>query len=130
MNSGDGVKYILTAIPKRKPRNFLDDASDFFSNTFQAPLSLFGAPQPPQSKPEEVFNGTIELDDDDLVEVDRGEEAEVDDASDLMRRVKVIAVDAIEDMEFRSLAMNEQKRRRRTWDVYPIRKANARTGGL
>ena len=71
-----------------------------------------------------------EDDDDDLVEVDRGEEAEVDDASDLMRRVKVIAVDAIEDMEFRSLAMNEQKRRRRTWDVYPIRKANARTGGL
>jgi hypothetical protein len=93
-------------------------------------MSFLGGPQAPQTKPEDVFNGTIELDDDDVVENERGEETEVDDSPELVRRVRVIAVDPTEDLEFKSLAMNDQKRKRRTWNVYPIRKANARTGGL
>ncbi|KAH6917119.1 hypothetical protein BKA70DRAFT_1367634 [Coprinopsis sp. MPI-PUGE-AT-0042] len=130
VNSSNETKYILTAIPKRKPRTILDDASDFFTNTIRNPMSFLGASQAPLTKPEDVFNGSIELDDDDVLENERGEEAEVDDSPELARRVRVIAVDPTEDLEFKSLAMNEQKRKRRTWDVYPIRKANARTGGL
>lgn len=108
----------------RKPRTIMDDASEFLTSAFMGPISLFGGPQRPHSKPEEVFNGTIELNDEDIVEGERGEEGEVDDSGELMREVKIIAVDDNEKTPSRNTI------KRRTWVVYPLRKSNARTGGL
>ena len=86
-------RHLLTSIPMRQPRSIIDDASEFLTSAFLAPISLFGGPQGPQSRPEDVFNGNIELNEEDIVEEERGEEGEVDNSAELLRRVKVIAVD-------------------------------------
>ncbi|THH13014.1 hypothetical protein EW146_g7163 [Bondarzewia mesenterica] len=111
--------YHLTAMPMRKPRTFIDDASELLSSAIRLPLSLFsgGAPQPP-SKADEQFD----LREDELEEQDRGEDAEVDDSPELTRKVRVIATT---DAEARELG--EKARNRRCWLVSPLRRTAART---
>ncbi|KAG6897967.1 hypothetical protein C0992_008357 [Termitomyces sp. T32_za158] len=79
--------YLLTAIPLRKPKTMLDDAAAFLSMAVSTPLSLLsGVSSRPQATPDEVFRGPIDLDENEVVEEDRGEEAEVDDSPETGRK--------------------------------------------
>ncbi|RXW17036.1 hypothetical protein EST38_g8810 [Candolleomyces aberdarensis] len=122
--------YVLTSVPLRKPRTALEDASQFITTNIFGPLiSGFGvAPQhPPQATPEEVFNGKIELNDDEVVEEDRREEDEVDDSPELHRKLKVIG---IANKERSDKTLSDKARERRKWVVTGLRKSNARTTGV
>ena len=117
--------YVLTSLPKRKPRTLIDDASEFLSSAVTAPLSFFsgGVSSPPKAKPDEVFNGDIDLNEDELLDQDRGEEAEVDDSPDGLRKVRVLSI-LVHETE----ALGEKARQRRRWQVIPLRKSAQRTG--
>ncbi|KAF8913240.1 hypothetical protein CPB84DRAFT_1812115 [Gymnopilus junonius] len=124
----EGKTYLLTSIPLRKPRTILDDASRFIASNILTPFSLLttGQPAPAPARPDEVFNGDIDLNEDELVEDERGEEAEVDDSPEMGRKVKVVAVPTAEKGML-DLLVSEKMRRRRQWDVFPLRLSNART---
>ncbi|KAG9314169.1 hypothetical protein JVU11DRAFT_4955 [Chiua virens] len=81
-NSWRRRKYILSSVPMRKPKSFIDNASAFLSATVAAPFSLLtgGTSTQPKSTPEDVFSGDIDLAEDEMLEQDRGEEGEVDDS--------------------------------------------------
>ena len=120
--------YLLTSIPKRKPRTIMDDASDFIASSFLNPISyITGTSAPPQAKPDEVFNGDIDLTEDEVVEEERGEEAEVDNSADLGRKVKIVVVPTAEKAMM-DLVLSEKAKRRRKWVVIPLRTSNAKTG--
>jgi hypothetical protein len=110
----------------RKPRTIIDDASDFISSAIATPLSLLSIGGPPKATPEEVFNSGIDLKEDEVLEHERGEEAEVDDSAEAFRRIKVLAIanKAKEDGTLIAKA-----RARRCWEVVPLRKSNKRTDG-
>jgi len=121
--------YLLTSIPKRKSRTILDDASDFFTSGFLSPISYFtgNSALPQQARPDEVFNGDIDLAEHEVLEEDKGEEAEVDNSPDLSRDVRIIAVSTAEK-SMMDLLLSEKARRRRKWVVTPLRTFNAKTG--
>ncbi|KAF8640942.1 hypothetical protein AX17_000589 [Amanita inopinata Kibby_2008] len=130
-------RYLLTSIPLRKPRTILDDASAFISNAFTSPLALLsgntgystGSEQKTTrhqmvAKPDEIFDGEIDLNENEVLEEERGEEGEVDDSPELGRKVKVIGVPMGEDVA----ALSGKARNRRMWQVLPLRRSNAKTG--
>jgi hypothetical protein len=118
--------YILTSIPKRKPRTFIDDASEFLSSAITVPISFLsgGVGSPTTAKPDEVFNGDIDLNEDELLDQDRGEEAEVDDSPDGLRMVRVLCVAP----HVKNETLGEKQRLRRSWQVIPLRRSAQRTG--
>jgi len=119
--------YLLTSIPQRKPRTIIDDASDFFTSSFLTPISfLTSSSAPPQARPDEVFNGDIDLAEDEVLEEDKGEEAEVDDSPALGRKVRIVAVSTAEK-SMMDLLLSEKAKKRRKWVVTPLRTVNART---
>lgn len=118
-NAWKSKMYLLTSIPMRKPRTLIDDASEFLTSTILTPISWGRAA--PQATPEEVFNGDIDLNEDDVVEEERGEEGEVDDSPEAGRKVRVIGVVG--------RVVNEKARNRRRWVVTPLRTVNAKTKG-
>jgi len=123
--SWQSKSYILTSIPMRKPRTILDDASDFISSAIATPFSFLSISGPAKATPEDVYNTNIDLNEDEVLEHERGEEAEVDDSLEPIRRIKVLAIDkATED---KTLIRQVQERRR--WEVIPLRKATKRTEG-
>ena len=75
---------------------------------------------PPQAKPDEVFNGDIDLTEDEVLEEDKGEEAEVDDSADLTRNVRIIAMSTAEK-NMMDLLLSEEARKRRKRVVIPLR---------
>jgi WD repeat-containing protein 23 len=121
--SWQNKSHILTSIPMRKPRTIIDDASDFISSAIATPLSFLSGGSPPKATPEEVFNSGIDLNEDEVLEHERGEEAEVDDSQEAIRRVKVLAI-ANEDK-----TLIEKAKARRRWEVTPLRKSTKRTDG-
>ncbi|TFK56757.1 hypothetical protein OE88DRAFT_1613520, partial [Heliocybe sulcata] len=80
-------RYILSSIPERKPKTFMDDASAFLTSAMNTPLSFFSGNRNVESSPDAVFGGELELHEDEILEQDRGEEGEVDDSPDPLRRV-------------------------------------------
>ncbi|KDR85585.1 hypothetical protein GALMADRAFT_234533 [Galerina marginata CBS 339.88] len=126
-NAWQGKTYLLTSVPLRKPRTILDNASEFIASNILTPISfLTGAATAPPARPDEVFNGDIDLNEDELVEEERGEEAEVDDSAELGRKVRVVAVPTTEK-NMMDLLLSEKARSRRRWMVSPLRVTNART---
>ncbi|KAF9245903.1 WD40 repeat-like protein [Melanogaster broomeanus] len=107
-------KYILSSVPMRKPKSLIDNASDFLSTAVAAPFSFLsgGLSAKPKSTPEEVFGGDIDLREDEMLEQDRGEEGEVDDSYDLVRK------DLYEET-------NSRARKRRQWQVLGLRTSAA-----
>lgn len=99
----------------------IDNASEFLASTILTPISWGRAA--PQATPEQVFNGDIDLNEDDVVEEERGEEGEVDDSPEAGRKVRVIGV------VDRDRVLNEKARNRRRWVVTPLRTVNAKTTG-
>ncbi|KAK0233524.1 hypothetical protein IW262DRAFT_1452053 [Armillaria fumosa] len=116
--------YLLTAIPLRKPRTILDDASQFIHSALTSSLSLFQATSPTQSTPEDVYKSGVDLGEDEVVEEERGEEGEVDDSPEPSRKVRMLSVVSA-TMEDESLV--EKARNRRRWQIEPLRIASKRT---
>jgi WD repeat-containing protein 23 len=106
-------------LPQRRPRDFGDDASKFISNALHTPLSFLKGSHR-KATPEDVQGSGIELDEDEVLEEERGEEAEVDDSPDPIRRIRVMT------MTEERYAMVEKAKNRRRWEVTPLRKTNAR----
>jgi len=125
--------YMLTSVPLRKPRTIMDDASEFLSTAITAPLTglsnmfSFGGADPgghadelTAARPEEVFDGEIDLREHEIVEEERGLEGEVDDSPELGRKVVVVGIVA-DELE------GGPANARRTWTVRPLRRLNAKT---
>ncbi|KAF8846158.1 WD40 repeat-like protein [Paxillus ammoniavirescens] len=115
-------KYILSSVPLRKPKSLMDNASDFLSTAVAAPFSFLsgGSPTKPKSSPEEVFSGDIDLREDEMLEQDRGEEGQVDDSPELVRKLRVLAVDPRDAPPEETSA-----RKRRQWQVLSLRTSAA-----
>lgn len=124
-NACQGRTYVLAAVPVRKPRTIIDDASDFLNAAINAPFSLFSGANTSKATPDQVFDGDIDLKEDEVVEEDRGEDAEVDDSPEPGRKIRVLTIHnkTIDDWE----ASDKAKLRRR-WLICPLRAMNARTG--
>ena len=76
-----------------------------------------------------MFNAEIDLNEDEVLEEDKGEEAEVDDSPDMGRKVRIVAVPTGEK-KMMDLLLSENAKRRRKWVVTPLRSANAKTGSV
>ena len=73
-------------------------------------------PQARPAWPDEVFNGDINLTEDEVLERDKNEEAEVDNSPDLGRKVRLVAVSTGEKSMMDLLLSKDAKKRRR-WVV-------------
>ncbi|KAF9532086.1 hypothetical protein CPB83DRAFT_848316 [Crepidotus variabilis] len=119
--------YLLTAVPQRRPRTMLDNASEFFASNFLTPISLFaGGPPASPARPDHVFDGEIDLRDDDIVEEERGEEGEVDDDPSPCRELRIVTASTSEK-EMMDLLLSERARQRRRWVILPLRVSTARS---
>lgn len=116
--------YILTSIPQRKPRTIIDDAHAFISSALTSPFSLFSGAAAPAATPEAVFSSDIDLAEDEVLEEERGEEAEVDDSPEWGRKVRVLG---IVNKSREEKGILERARNRRRWQVIPLRQTDART---
>jgi len=109
----------------RKPRTIIDDASEMITTAITSPINFlsntFGGKS--AAKPEEVFDGQIDLKEEEVVEEERGEEAEVDNSPQLQRHIRVVGVLKGSEGE-----LSEKAIRRRKWSVSALRRTNARTG--
>jgi WD repeat-containing protein 23 len=135
--------YLLTSIPSRRPRTFVDDAADFFTSSASMIAAPFAsipnpfAPAEPQIEVmhdgdqdakvlnervslEHVRGGEFDLLDEEVVEEERPEEAEIDDDPDPLRRVRVIGY------RKRTEVPNSKARDRKRWEILPIRKERRR----
>ncbi|KAF8340796.1 hypothetical protein F5887DRAFT_978708, partial [Amanita rubescens] len=121
-------RYLLTSVPLRKPRTIIDDASEFISTSIAAPLmelsNIFSvgganrrghADERLPTRPEEVFDGEIDLRENDVIEEERGEEGEVDDSPELGRKVVVVGISADES----EARVSRLAKARRTWTIHP-----------
>ncbi|KZT74971.1 WD40 repeat-like protein [Daedalea quercina L-15889] len=112
------MTFLVTAVPARKPRGIIGDASELLTSAISTPLSLFGAMKPASSAtPETVFSsGEVDLREDEILEQERSEEGEVDDSPERRREVRVLAL-AKEEVE----AASTKAKLRRQWEVIPLR---------
>jgi hypothetical protein len=117
--------YLLASIPLRKPRTALDNAADFLSSAVSSPLSFFSASSPTKSTPDEIFNGDIDLREDEVLDQDRGEEGETDDSPKQDRQIRMLTLDSPTAQDQH---ISEKARKRRRWEVAPLRLSDARTG--
>lgn len=113
--------YVLTSVPKRKPRSIFEDAADAFNAVVANPLSPFtsmfsgvGSSETGASTIEEVRESDIDLREEELMEEDRGAEEEDDDSPDLERKVRVVMTREAE-------IITDATKLRRTWEVIPLR---------
>ncbi|KAI0697553.1 hypothetical protein BC835DRAFT_1270170 [Cytidiella melzeri] len=125
LSSWKDKAYFVTAIPLRKPRTMIDDASDLLSSAITAPLSFFGShTATTPARPNEIFDtGDIDLREDEILETDRSEEGEVDDSPEKHRPVRLVGLTKEEES-----AVGEKAKKRRQWVVMPLRAVRNRTG--
>lgn len=98
------------------------------SNAITAPLSLFsGRPPPKKTSLEEVYDADIDLHENEVVETERGEEAEQDDSPEVRRDVKIItSTNTLQDGQ----GLSEKAKSRRRWEILRLLTVSRRTGGL
>ncbi|KAL1951408.1 hypothetical protein VTO73DRAFT_557 [Trametes versicolor] len=114
--------YYLTSVPVRQPPTIIDNASALLNSAYTTSLSLFGKAGS-KATPDQVFDGEIDLTENDLAEQDRNEAEEIDDSLEPLRPVKVIALTAEE-----AANASEQAKARRQWEFLPLRISKHRTG--
>lgn len=73
-----------------------------------------------------MFSGVIDLAEHEVLEEDKGEEAEVDDSPDLGRKVRIVAIPTAEK-SMMDLLLSEKAKKRRQWVVTQLRTINAKT---
>ena len=117
--------YALASVPMRKPRTIIDDASALLSSAITAPFSFFGSSKTSSNtaRPDEVFDGEIDLREEEILEQDRSEEGEVDDSPEKLRHVRVIAFS-----KEGASQLGEKAKLRMQWEVLPLLAAKQRTG--
>lgn len=114
--------FYLTAIPRRRRRTILNGASDALASAFRNPRSLFAGTQltaldPTAAGTDELFN----LREDEVEELERGDETEVDDDPARDRAVRVVGRTPEEHHE-----LSDKAWERRRWEVVPLRTAPTR----
>ncbi|KAI9444433.1 hypothetical protein BJY52DRAFT_1128190 [Lactarius psammicola] len=117
--------FYVTAIPRRRRRTILDGASGALASAFRNPLSLLAgmqvtAPDPTAAGADDTFN----LLEDEVEELERGDETEVDDDPARDRAVRVVGMTPEEHHELSDKALA-----RRRWEVVPLRTAATRNAG-
>lgn len=110
----------------KEPRTLLDDASEFFSTAIRSPISFFSGGGPPSATPDEVFNGDIDLKEDEVLEQDRGEEGETDDCHLRERKIRMLTVETPTADD----NISDAAKKRRCWEITPLRLSDRRTGGI
>ena len=115
--------YLLASKPRVRPRSVIEHATTFFSTAVTSSISLLnsgiGHNKP---TPDQVFdNGDIDLRDDEILDLDRSEEGEVDDSPDLLRLVGVVTVSPTDYDK----TVAPYKALRRKWELLPLRAARA-----
>lgn len=115
-------RYILSSVPMKRPKSFIDHASTFLSATVAAPFSLLAGSisTQPKSTPEEVFDGNIDLAEDEMLEQDRGEEGEVDDSPEPHRNLRLLSIGP-----GGAPPEGTNARKRRQWSVSALRRSTA-----
>jgi len=121
-NAWQRRRYILSSVPKRRPKSFINNASAILSATVSAPFALLAGSlsAQPKSTPEEVFSGTIDLAEDEMLEQDRGEEGEVDDSPDPQRGLRLLSI-----IPGGMPPEGTNARKRRQWQVFALRTRSA-----
>ncbi|KAJ3763157.1 hypothetical protein EV360DRAFT_34163 [Lentinula raphanica] len=121
--------YVLTSLPLRKPRTFINDASEFLTSSLSglaSPFSSLFAGSANTAHPTSNMTSIgIELTDDEVLEEDKGDEAEVDDSDELKREVRMLTV-SNEDKNGQGWNMTEGARMRRTFEVVSLRVGDRR----
>lgn len=85
-------------------------------------MSLLSGVGHNKATPDQVFDqGDIDLRDDEILDLDRGEEGEVDDSPDLLRVVRVVTVSPNDYDK----TVEPYKALRRRWELLPLRAARA-----
>lgn len=116
--------YVLSALPLRKPRTIIDDASEVLTSAISMPFTLLTGRSAAPATPEAVFNsGDIDLREDEILETERSEEGEVDDSPERLRQVRVLGLTK-ED----TLTMGEKAKARQQWVMLPLRRTRKGTG--
>lgn len=111
-------RFILTSVPQRRPAGLMDNLSSFFSSA-----TALATGRQVEATPEDVFDGQIDLREDEIVEGDRGEAGEVDDDPVGLRQVRVVRVRE-------GARENANAMLRRRWEVLPLRAHRAMTGAM
>jgi hypothetical protein len=120
--------YLLASVPLRKPRTIIDDAADFITSAIATPFSFLSGQTPaPHATPEEVFSGVIDLTENEVIEEERGEEAEADDSNELGRKVRMLSIARGHEND---RAPGEKAQNRRRWQIISLRRVDARTGAI
>ena len=114
--------FYVTAIPRRRRRTILDGASDALASAFRNPRFLFAGtqvitPDPTAAGTDEMFNQR----EDEMEELERGDETEVDDDPARDRAVRVVGRTPEEHHE-----LGEKAWERRRWEAVPLRTTSSR----
>ncbi|KAF9270722.1 hypothetical protein L218DRAFT_915020 [Marasmius fiardii PR-910] len=121
----DDQIFLLTSKSKRRNPSLFDAATSFINDTLTASASLFnGQHKIAAPEPESLAAIGADLDEDEILPEDQGEEAEVDDSPDPMREVRVIAASKRTDDD-QGLLANAKIRRK--WLIDTISPTDART---
>jgi hypothetical protein len=117
--------HFLVSQPLRKPRTIIDDASEIITTAITSPInflsSAFGGKN--DARPDEVFDGNIDLKEEEVVEEERGEEGEIDNSPELGRQVRVMGIARGNENNLGNGVL-----RRKRWIVESLRRTNAKTG--
>ncbi|CAL1694003.1 unnamed protein product [Somion occarium] len=123
LSSWKDKTYVLSSIPMRKPRTFIDDASQLITSAINMPFSLLNGRTAANATPDAVFSsGDIDLKEDEILEQERSEEGEVDDSPEKIRRVRVVGLTKAD-----IAVMGDQAKARQRWEVIPLRSTRNRT---
>lgn len=109
-------------MPLRKPKTFVDDAAQFINHTWSSSVSLFSGQGVTQSTPEDVTSSGVDLKEDEVLQEEWGEEAEVDDSLDAHRDARVVAVH-----QTAAENLTEKAKKRRQWVIESLRVSDKRT---
>ncbi|KAI8990550.1 WD40 repeat-like protein [Trametes punicea] len=115
--------YYLTSVPVRRPPSLMENASSIFNSAISGPLAFLSGKAGSNATPDLVFDGQIDLTEQEIAEQDRNEAEEIDDSVEALRPVKVIALTAEE-----AANASEQAKLRRQWEILPLRISRHRTG--
>ena len=114
--------YLLASRPRVRPKSVIEQATAFFSTAVTSSKSLLSGIGHSTPTPDQVFDGgDIDLRDDEILDLDRSEEGEVDDSPDLLRVVGVVTVSPTDYDK----TVAPYKALRRKWELLPLRAARA-----
>ena len=99
----------------------MEHATTFFSTAVTSSKYLISGVQGHnKATPDQVFDdGEIDLLDDEILDLDRGEEGEVDDSPELLRLVRVVTISPTDYDK----TVEPYKALRRRWELLPLRAA-------